>query len=344
MKIQHALMNANRTATRTAFTLVELLMVIAIISVLAALLLPALSNAMESARKAECANRMRQLAITCDLYEQEARCILPAFYTPKPISTYSEYGLTPWQLLLHAGYLEHEYAGYFRAGGNYDPKWGTSWVNNTLRASSPLLCPSGYWNSICLRSGFSFSPKNTYGWSGTEEEMKRRDSCRWYQQAQLYNGTLIRQQWIYDNWPTSGYTYPALVASYGYNQHLVSRFGQYSGSWDFQPQGICLDGRPTKALRQAKHPASKQLRFIEGASQQWIGAYGPSSATMRRQGDLSFTSGQFLFYCFRIPHIDTTNFINLDGHIGSIDTSVYAQVYYQNISLQEDVLEPYFRF
>jgi prepilin-type N-terminal cleavage/methylation domain-containing protein/prepilin-type processing-associated H-X9-DG protein len=56
-----------------AFTLVELLVVVAIISMLAALLLPALSRARETAWQAVCINNLRQTAIVTLLYTKDHR-------------------------------------------------------------------------------------------------------------------------------------------------------------------------------------------------------------------------------------------------------------------------------
>ena len=64
-------------ARETAFTIVELLVVVAIVSVLAALLLPGLEQSLEQARRIRCLNDKKQLGLTVTAFANDHRGLIP---------------------------------------------------------------------------------------------------------------------------------------------------------------------------------------------------------------------------------------------------------------------------
>ncbi|MAT68203.1 MAG: hypothetical protein CMJ58_01635 [Planctomycetaceae bacterium] len=81
---------------RSAFTLVELLVVIAIIGVLIGLLLPAVQAARAAARRAQCANNMRQIGLAIHQHANTHRGDFPHFAHAHERSESWIYQLSPW--------------------------------------------------------------------------------------------------------------------------------------------------------------------------------------------------------------------------------------------------------
>ena len=71
-----------RPAGRLGISLVELLVTLAIISMLIALLMPAISNAREAARNAQCKSQLHQQSMALAGYRMDNKRMFPMLYTP----------------------------------------------------------------------------------------------------------------------------------------------------------------------------------------------------------------------------------------------------------------------
>ncbi|HJZ53970.1 MAG TPA: DUF1559 domain-containing protein [Gemmataceae bacterium] len=124
--------------TRLAFTLVEMLVVIAIIGVLIALLLPAIAAARDAARSSQCQNNLRQLGLAAIQY-REQNGAYPQYRAEYPPIT-NAYGVQRprWQWIMASfmgGWAQNPDA--IRAAGTADPTYTLVPLDNKI-----LICPS----------------------------------------------------------------------------------------------------------------------------------------------------------------------------------------------------------
>jgi prepilin-type N-terminal cleavage/methylation domain-containing protein/prepilin-type processing-associated H-X9-DG protein len=158
------MMSPSQRLHRNGFTLIELLVVIAIIAVLIGLLLPAVQAAREAARRAQCVNNLKQLALACHNYA-DTNLSFPqgGYFDPANGAAYS-----PWMHGFLLGLLPYyEQAPLFNS---FNSSW--RYYNTANPANQPtvhgahlstLACPSD--PTVLNGNGF-FSTNGQNGWTG----------------------------------------------------------------------------------------------------------------------------------------------------------------------------------
>jgi prepilin-type N-terminal cleavage/methylation domain-containing protein/prepilin-type processing-associated H-X9-DG protein len=122
---------SNSRNLKAGFTLVELLVVIAIIGVLVALLLPAVQTAREAARRSQCSNNLKQLALALTQYSDVYRGAYP-------VGSYACCSGT-WQVALLPYIEQKALFDQYKSYGQLGPSGELDTVNG--RYSSPANVP-----------------------------------------------------------------------------------------------------------------------------------------------------------------------------------------------------------
>jgi prepilin-type N-terminal cleavage/methylation domain-containing protein len=118
-----------RNQSGSGFTLIELLVVIAIIAILAALLLPALSAAKQTAYKAECASNLKQWGVAINMYAGENGDYFPDNTGPGAKDT---------------AWMAYSMNNFFYPRYLYNNKAGTAAQQRSQ--NDVLYCPTDLWH------------------------------------------------------------------------------------------------------------------------------------------------------------------------------------------------------
>jgi prepilin-type N-terminal cleavage/methylation domain-containing protein len=160
---------------RRAFTLVELLVVIAVISILAGLLLPALDNALNQARSIACLNNLKQNGIAFSMYGNDANGKVAPLYGA--LTTGSLY--FPSSNPTNSAYIRNDAI-------NRRTPYGTGYLYDAYLDGQSLYCPNA-------------DKDNNLGWYDFDSTSGKNDTVSAGFKYHDVNGRTIKTNYYYNS-------------------------------------------------------------------------------------------------------------------------------------------------
>ena len=166
---------------RRGFTLVELLVVIAIIGILIALLLPAIQAAREAARRTQCGNNLKQIALALTNYEHNRGTYPPGAIVMGPGN--APPNLINWQIAILPFFEDSLSQRYNNNLPNAAADVGTAFVR--ISAVQTLQCPDDSWRDTIEHpaegagAGIDYRHGSYRGVAGTTDRHAYFDNDTW---------------------------------------------------------------------------------------------------------------------------------------------------------------------
>ena len=258
-----------KTARRGAFSLVELLVVIAILGILVALLLPAVQSAREAARRMQCSNNLRQIALAVENYHDTHRFLPPGASDPSLAGASGFAAILP--------FLEQAalYQLYDFSRGNSDPA-NLQAVSQRIKT---YLCPSCVFLRQVPLEGcdanrrapgtYAFSTSTGDPWVESDGAIVngRTPLTRLASITDGTSNTLLagESHWAFRDYLfTSGPCAGQVRGGFTYWSSPYPLSTMFSSRGPFNPQSLGGDTRRLHNFR-SNHPAGVNMALVDGA-------------------------------------------------------------------------------